>query len=258
MKILISLIISLVMIAGILAPISVVAANHPCPFLPDVPVTATWTTNHWTTSYFWITLTDADSLNGQYEGWCIDIHRPTPVLTLPNHALLVCSYSAEAAGYVDKPENIDLVNWIFNHNPIGTDAGGSLGTYTLFDVQIALWRLLENTTPDYVDGADFASYVSPDRVAALIAMAQANGEGYMSDVGDFTAIFVIPTDPHPETGTAQQISLINVIDPPVVVGGTVIFEDTTSSIILPVVVLTGLLIISGYAIVLTFRRKVLN
>ena len=51
---------------------------------------------------------------------------------------------ADAAGYVLKPQNLDLVLWVINQKYVGkpSQAGGN---FTLGDVQNAIWLLIDDS-----------------------------------------------------------------------------------------------------------------
>lgn len=210
MKKLVALIVTIMVLVALVLPVGA-SANGVCPTLPSSPVTAVWTTNNWTTSYFTITLSGAGDLNGTYDGYCVDLDSGAPQLGQAYSAQLICTYDAAAAGYVDKPENLDLVNWILNDDHIGTDAGGALGIYTWFDDQMAFWQLLEDPPSGGWAGWYPGFPSDQGRVDALIALAQANGEGFEPAVDELCAVLVIPLD-----GDARyrQISMITVTVPP--------------------------------------------
>ena len=93
-------------------------------------------------SYFNSTVTNGGVLNGTSDGWCVDTSRGISPGTTYN-VNVFSSYSAGGAAVVDKPENLDLVNWIINQDYVGTAA--PVGNYTYGDVQRAIWALIENT-----------------------------------------------------------------------------------------------------------------
>jgi len=80
-------------------------------------------------------------------GWCIDIDRSVYC----GENLKVDSYSSYDSDIpsdaVDKPENLDLVNWLINHHPIGSEVNipdcyeGLLGHE---EYQEAVWKLLDD------------------------------------------------------------------------------------------------------------------
>ena len=75
-------------------------------------------------SYFPQTIiTNGGMLNGQYEGWCIDTdHTISQGIDYPVN--VYSSYEALPAGLVERPENMDLVNWILNQNFVGKPSTG--------------------------------------------------------------------------------------------------------------------------------------
>lgn len=74
-----------------------------------------------------------DNLNG----WCIDRENGA----MPGAYVQVnflCS-TENISCFVDKPENIGAVNWLLNNKNV-------CGTYTMRDIQVTIWKLLDNNT----------------------------------------------------------------------------------------------------------------
>jgi hypothetical protein len=119
-----------------------------------------------------VTTIVGDPLTGTYEGWCVDTERM--IAQGVNYtANVFSSYEVLPAGLVDHPENLDLVNWIINQDFVGQTSPGGYGTYTFGDVQRAIWTLVDD------DVLSVGLFIwSPDRVAEIVAAAQANGEGF--------------------------------------------------------------------------------
>jgi len=189
-------ILAMTLLIGMIAPLGVNAAGV-CGDLP-----ATLTVNFaqpWTTAYFETTISGDGFLNGTYDGWCIDLEN-SGVVGQNFDAKVICTYDPEAAGYVNFPQNLDLVNWILNQDFRGKTAPD--GTYNWRDVQMAIWRLLEDPTFD-----DWgASPWTEANVSSIIASAQASGEGFTPGSGDLCAIILVPMN---EAGQiVSQISII--------------------------------------------------
>lgn len=247
MKRLLVPILCLVMLIGIVAP---AAASRPCPSLPTHQVTGYIDTNHWVSSYLWVNISGAGELDGKYDAYCIDIHR-SPIMWENIDVQLTCSYDLLPSGTVDKPGNFDLANWILNYIPIGQDAGGGLGVYSWADVQISLWRLLENAAPDYIGNLDDWTGWTEAKVAQIIELATANGEGFSPAADQIVGILVIPVNDQGESD--GQISLIWVRNP-IVVGGMVEYEDVTS-LFIPWILLGAATLIMA---VLVMRLRFVN
>jgi hypothetical protein len=154
-------------------------------------------------SHFAITVMD-DPIGGEYLGWCVDIDLSISQNT--NYEAMVYStlgdYPEEIVNY---PENFDLINWILNQDIIGMGSSGGYGNYTYGDVQVAIWRLLED--PSFENCSAFTSLdggFDEDRVAEVIALATADGEGFLPDLGEEFAVILQPVDGNGDT-VAQMI-----------------------------------------------------
>ena len=151
------------------------------------------------TAYFPTVVIENDTwLDGTHaNGWCVD---------LTNHIVPGTIYDATAyssydpdlpEGLVDNPENLGALNWLMNQVLLGsiigqtaydysTDPATPFGDYTWMDVQTAIWRLMDDGTPDYLAGVD------PIRVQLLIDMALAHSD-YVPGCGEFMVILLAPT-----------------------------------------------------------------
>jgi len=141
-------------------------------------------------SYWVTTITNGGALNGTYEGWCADIDEPIDEDTY-YQADVYSSYETIPPGYIEKPQNLDLVNWVINQDFVGKSAGGGLGNYTYGDVQRAIWELLEDNPHETTSGLGSWNQVRVDQIEAA---AKANGEGFVPTCGDFVAILLVPTN----------------------------------------------------------------
>lgn len=112
------------------------------------------------------TISGTSSWNGTYGAWCVDNEHP--LLTGVSYGAVV-----DAPGAVDKPQNLDLVNWLLNNIP---------GGYGWWDVQLAIWLLIDNNpTPPSTEAT------------ALAEAAIANGEGFVPGCGQYYLVVVAPT-----------------------------------------------------------------
>ncbi|NCB64503.1 MAG: response regulator, partial [Clostridia bacterium] len=131
-----------------------------------------------------VTVTGGTTLDGIYPGWCVNtgtnIERDRGYL-----AAVYSSYGAIPPSIIDHPENLDKVNWIINQGFVGQT--GSNGTYTLGDVQRAIWRLVD-------DDPEHETYTGYDEihVQEILAAAYAHGEGFVPGPGDLVAIVLVP------------------------------------------------------------------
>ena len=183
-------------LVAVIAPLGVSAAG-PCGDLPST-VTMSYVANK-TTAYLTTTISGDGILNGTYDGWCVDLDHQT-LQGQSLSAMVVCSYGAAAEDYVNIPDNLDLVNWILNRDFRGET--GPHGTYTWSDVQVAIWRLLEDPANS---GLDLTGW-DEDRVGEIIALAQASGEGFTPGSGDLCVIILVPMNAEREV--TSQISII--------------------------------------------------
>jgi uncharacterized repeat protein (TIGR01451 family) len=159
-----------------------------------LPDTVTINLHHGSDSWFVTTITNGGSLDGTSEGWCADSGHGIQ-MDKDYTANVFSSYESLPAGLVGHPENFDLVNWIINQHFVGKSAGGSLGNYTMQDVQQAIWELI-----------DYDIYYSipynSARVAQIKALAAAH-EGFTPTCGDLVAIILQPVG-------GKQISITQV------------------------------------------------
>lgn len=158
-----------------------------CNFLPETAtVSADFNLNQ---SYLTISITNAGSMNGVYNGWCIDAGTAAQLNT-PFVANVYCSYEPLPPGTVIYPENLDLVNWILNQDFVGKTSPLYGTAYTFADVQIAIYNLLDNqVTYSHMNGN-----FDLNRVAEIKAAAFANGEGFEPVCGDVLAVILKPIE----------------------------------------------------------------
>jgi hypothetical protein len=160
--------------------------------LPDLPAVVNACTTakgeDANNSYFDLTISDT-FLAGDYSAWCTD---QDASLGAPECFIadVYSSYDALPPGKFEKPENFDLVNWLYNQDIIGQpSSGGDL--FTFGDFQRALWYLIDDSNCVL---CEFLGDWDEDRALELVAMAEANGEGYEPGAGDKLAVILIPTD----------------------------------------------------------------
>jgi len=134
-----------------------------------------------------------DGMAGAYLGWCIDIDA-----SISQNVMYDAQVHSSLGGYpadiVNFTGNLDLVNWIINQDFPGKGSPGGYGTYTYGDVQVAIWRLLED--PAFNNATVFSSLhpaPSEDRVAEIICAAQGH-EGFVPGCGDEYAVILVPVD----------------------------------------------------------------
>ena len=144
---------------------------------------------------------------GEYDGWCIDPVRPLssdpyPIGDLPIGIHFLCSYNWQALPcIVDKPENLDLVNWIINNRP-------GYGPVYRDQILAAIWYLLSNdvawqSTP-FGQSVDYMP---------LVNLAIANGEGFVPGCGQKVLVIGYNqdgTDLNPCNNITRQVIALEV------------------------------------------------
>jgi len=140
--------------------------------------------------------------NGNYPGWCVDLDHY--IYERETYDVKVySSYGTLPAGLVEHPENLDLVNWILNQNYVGKPAPDAL-PYTYGDVQMAIWTLVEDVAVPNNLGTWSQAHVD-----AILAAAQASGEGFRPVCGQDVAIILAPFDPqNPDEAVTAQVVLV--------------------------------------------------
>ena len=166
-------------------------------------------------SFFKIDLVTPTILDGVYKGWCADAFRafydifppldPYPVLLYPSYP-----YS-EVPPSIGNTANLPKVNWVVNQGFPGQDAGGSLGIYTVGDVQQAIWKLLNGDFPDgglYPHGADYSGWgtYAPPSVRAQLIVDAANdyGANFVPSCDDIVLVVLIPVDNCDDRGDPDE------------------------------------------------------
>jgi len=156
------------------------------------------------------TSTGQTILNGWNNVWCVDAERTAwtnaiftadvystynPIIYDPTPGTIFDPLGPGSIN-VDKPYNLDLVNWVLNQGFIGTSAGTGLGNYSSGDVQYAIWSLIDNQ-PITVDLVDFDAIRANQIVQAAFAFEAAQDVtsyeiAYTPGFGDKLAVLVIP------------------------------------------------------------------
>ncbi|MEQ9481687.1 SdrD B-like domain-containing protein, partial [Coleofasciculus sp. F4-SAH-05] len=144
-------------------------------------------------SYVDITIKDVPGTDNIFEGmtfdgYCLDTDRPinrnvdytakvySSLEPLPDELI--------GPGLIEKPENLDLINWILNQGFEG-QLSTEDGTYTSGDVQRAIWELIDDQQSN--GGGSLGAWEQA-RVDEILALAQSNGEGFVPEY-DYTTIF---------------------------------------------------------------------
>lgn len=152
-------------------------------------------------SYFNVGVNDSGLLKGQYQGWCGDWSYPIEDGVQYQSTFWSSLASDIPDDVVNKPENLDEVNWLINQKFVGKLSPSGLGRYTIGDVQLAIWTLID----DYFDDSTISEY-SQARVDELVERALRDGANYMPNCRQLVGIILVPT--HPETGNRAQSTII--------------------------------------------------
>jgi hypothetical protein len=138
-------------------------------------------------SYFDIAISGGTTLDGMYDGYCVD----TDSVRANANANVYPSYEPLPPGIIERPENLDLVNWIINQG-FEDQPSGCGGFYTYGDVQWAIWQLVEDNPPlDHPNLGDW----SLCRAQEILAAAYANGDSFVPGCGDVMVIILDPYNP---------------------------------------------------------------
>lgn len=121
--------------------------------------------------------------SGQFVGNCVDLENPIqPGVNYYPYA--VSTYSSDTAllsCIIDKPGNLDIVNYIINQPYKQTlNATGK-------EIQAAIWTLIDDDTP--VNGAVGITW-NQTIVNQIIADAIVNGEGYVPQCNEYFAVLL--------------------------------------------------------------------
>ena len=145
------------------------------------------------------------SPNSFLDGWgnifCLNSFIPIRTRTLYSNVQVSSSYDA-LPSTIQRPQNMDMVNWIINQNYVGTASTAS-GNFTGDDVQIAIWTLIDNGPPKLVDVHDF----NQTRINQIISEASAAvpinqvSVDYTPGCGDQLVVIL---DPGVVNGVRQQ------------------------------------------------------
>jgi hypothetical protein len=155
---------------------------------------------------------DAVPVGTYTAAYCIDSQQEftTSEITIGN-VLLATEANAAAVGSAGlNADNIDSVNWLLNNDQTLTDNGDGTGdTYTDFEVQEAIWKLM-NGDDEFVflnefpflevtdndngvrDGLEIGT---AENIMEIVDLAIAEGDGFEAQDGDIFGLIVEPTSP---------------------------------------------------------------
>jgi hypothetical protein len=139
------------------------------------------------TSYFRIYIKEG-YLAGLYKAWCVDTSIPISQDYLL-HGIAYSSLGNIPADIFDKPENLPAINWILNNIFVGSMSMGGFGAFTMGDIQLAMWILLEDNPNLNVPGG--VGHFSNDRVAEIVNRALEYGLHFIPVCGEKMAIILV-------------------------------------------------------------------
>ncbi|OCQ90549.1 hypothetical protein BCD64_28195 [Nostoc sp. MBR 210] len=178
-------------------------------------------------SYVDLTITNGNFLNGLYDTYCIDANQ-TIVPGQTYQAQVYSSYDDPLpTGIIDKPENLDEINWLINQKFVGQISSGGFGAYTSGDLQVAIWTLLENSFSSGI--LSTVGAYNQNRVTQLVNAAVQNGAGFVPGIGQNgtpqdIAIIVVPVN---QAGTNIAQSTINILKTAAL--GDFVWEDLNAN-----------------------------
>jgi hypothetical protein len=139
------------------------------------------------TAYARARLSNAGPLDGLYDAWCVDPDTTGEAWTYPVD--LYSSYASLPPEAVVSAGNLDLVNYLINtfalNSSLVAPCGGEepeVGVIGVDDIQEAIWRLVSPTSET------FDSCLA----SAMVARAQAEGEGFLPGCDDKLAVIALP------------------------------------------------------------------
>lgn len=148
-------------------------------------------------SYYFTTIFGSNFLSGVHEGFCVDLDR----VIYPGRAYSAEVYSSydlnfSSLNLVDRPENMDFINYIVNAGYIEDS------NFTSGDVQKAIWTL--------IDDRSNTSSVGPwtqENVDLIVADALANGLDFVPQCGQKVVVVLNPVI---DNTTTAQVTFISV------------------------------------------------
>lgn len=136
-------------------------------------------------AYSQATIAEGDFLDGFHHSWCVDLDRKIEQNKW-YRANVYSIFDELPRGFLEFPENLDLVNWILNADFVGR-LSPSGGKYTYGDIQRLIWGLLDNDNMSW--GLD---PWSQERVDEIYEKAAANGEGFIPGCNQELMLILVP------------------------------------------------------------------
>jgi len=135
-------------------------------------------------SLWQINLTNAGMWNGSYSGFCVDIdHFISPNVNY-NKMKMISSYTGDneiITRLVDKPENLDLVNYLLNQDYSSIGATGN-------ELQAVIWTLIDDKLPKSSSSLSWDQTI----VDQILTSVWTNGENFVPDCDDKIMVIFDP------------------------------------------------------------------
>ena len=147
-----------------------------------------------------------DIENGDYQGWCADADDAIYYPRDYTNCRLYSSYDDAVPGYIQDPD-WDKVNYIVNQYRQG------LGVYsgaTKKEVQAAIWNFMprDHDVSHYVADAGWSATINWTLYAAIVADANAHGDGFVPGYRDVVGIVC-------DNGECVQVVFVEIVFTPV-------------------------------------------
>lgn len=175
------------------------AGTAPCDatlVLPTGPVTLCyeWTWPPEGPGYYTAHISGAGLLDGTYPGWCVDLDDGFGGCI---DVQMISSLDPAAAGWVDRPENLDALNYLLNQDwsVIGANRD---------EIQAAIWTLIDDLPWTVGGGIVDADQAIVDQI---VSTSLAQGAGYVPGSGALVAVILAPID------TESQVTVIALANP---------------------------------------------
>lgn len=154
-------------------------------------------------SYLVAMLENGEVINGTFPGWCMNANLPIRFGETHRYTFYSSLLNQYPDGLVDKPENLDSVNWLINQKLVGKPSSGNLGPFTFGDQQVAIWTLLNFT---FTAGESVEPW-NQTRVNELVSRALARGNGFNPRCNQIVGIIVDPQDQNDEKAQTLIIEI---------------------------------------------------
>jgi len=173
-------------------------------FAEYLPATGSLTVSHpGESSYFDALISGTGTFFDEmtYESWCLNLNRYIFSGVTYTVEFLPGLEENNLVGVIDKPENINLVNYLLNQDY------SHLGGFTENDIQVSIWNLVEKEDDLEIIPLPYNEEV----VSHILEDVYAYGAGFTPGCGDYAAVILIPKDS--EGSIVAQVTMIPVLIP---------------------------------------------